>query len=105
MFDEKINERALGLGVKISDLGDDDGFDACLRQHRRRGLRHVGLYHHHFDVGIVELMLQLPLGVERIGIHHHHASAQCAEGDHQILNEVGHLHRDSIAALEPRAVL
>ena len=28
MFDEEINQRALGLGVEISDLGDHDGLDA-----------------------------------------------------------------------------
>ena len=105
IFDEEINQRALGLGVKIGDLGDHDGLDICFRQHRRRGLRHVGLQHHHRDIGVIELMLQLPLGVKRVGIDHHHAGAQRAEADHQILNEVGHLHRDPVAPLEPRALL
>ena len=50
-------------------------------------------------------MLKLPLGVKRVGIDHHHAGAQCTEADHQILNEVGHLHRDPVAPRQPRAVL
>ena len=105
IFDEEINQRALGLRVKIGDLGDHDGLDVCFRQHRRRGLRHVGLHHHNFDIGVIELMLQLPLGVERIGIHHHHTGTQRAEADHQILDEVRHLHCHAITTLQPRAVL
>ena len=105
IFDEEINERALGLGVKVSDLGNHDGLDACFGQHRCRGLRHVGLHHHHSDIGIVELMLQLPLGVKRVGIDHHHAGAQRPQRYHQILDEIRHLHGHTIPTLKPRTVL
>ena len=65
----------------------------------------ISLNDHHLDTGIVELMLQLALGVERVGIHHHHPRAQGTQTDHQILDQIGHLNRDPVAPRKACAML
>jgi hypothetical protein len=50
-----------------------------------------------FRAGILELMFQLPCGVQRIGVDHHHAGAQHAEQCDRILQDVWHHQRDAFA--------
>ncbi len=50
-------------------------------------------------------MLQLTLRVQRIGIHHDHARPQGTQTHHQVLNEIGHLNRDAITAIEAHSIL
>ena len=50
--------------------------------------------------GVVELVLQLPCGVERVDVDHHHARTQHTGDGHHVLRAVGHHQRDAGAALQ-----
>ncbi len=97
VLDQEIDQCALGLRVEISDLGDHNGLDLCARQDRSSSLCDVGLHDHDLHIRIIELMLQLSLGVQRVGVDHHHARAQSAQAHNQVLDQIRHLNRNTIA--------
>ena len=61
---KEIDQCALGLRVQICDFGDHNGLDLRAGQDCGRRLRHIGLHNHDLHVRIIELMLELSLGIE-----------------------------------------
>ena len=97
VLDQEIDQCALGLRVQICDFGDHNGLDLRAGQDCGRRLRHIGLHNHDLHVRIIELMLELSLGIEGIGIHYHHAGTQSAQAHNQVLDQIRHLNRNTIA--------
>ena len=97
ILDQEIDQCALGLRVEIGNLGDHNGLDLCAGQDRSSSLCDVGLHDHDLHIRIIELMLQLSLGVQWVGVDHHHARAQRAKAYHQILDKIRHLDRNAVA--------
>ena len=53
-----------------------------------------------FGAGVLELVFQLPRGVERVDVHHHIAGAQDGGHGHRVLRHVGHHDGHAVAFLQ-----
>ena len=86
--------------MEVGKLGNDYRLHRGFRQDQRGISGHVRLHHQQLYISIVELMLYLSLGVQGIGVHHDHACTKNTKDDDEVLDEIGHLNRNSISLRE-----
>ncbi len=82
--------------MHIADIGDNNVFDAGIRQYGFRFVCHISQHNQRFGTGIVKLVFHLTLGVQRIGIYHHHACAHCTKDNDWVLQDIGQLNGDTV---------
>ena len=97
-LDDEIDDQALGKGEHVAQPGDDDVLDVGRGDHLLHDRGEVFHDDDDFRAGILELMFQLPRGVERVAIHHRVAGPQSAEHRNRVLQDVRHHQRDARAS-------
>ncbi len=106
---DEVHQRALHAH-QIAHCGDNDVLDRRVAHDRLQRDSEVFEQDDRFRATVLELVLELPRGVERIHIHHHVARAQDRRNRDRILQHVRHHDRNARAAgkalrLKPRGKL
>ncbi|MNH20306.1 hypothetical protein D3C79_800680 [compost metagenome] len=105
VLDHAVDQQALYRWQHIGHFGDNNVFDLGLGHDLFCQVRHVGQAYQRLGAGVIELVLQLPCGIQRVGVHHDQAGTHSAEYGNRILQHVGQLHGDTIAGLQVSMLL
>ena len=101
----EIDERRLREAEPVADAGDDDMPQRRLVEHFRDNVRCLLEHDDRARAGILELVDELAMRVERVRVDDRKPGAQCAEYADRVLQQVRHHQRDALARLRARLVL
>ena len=74
-------------------------------RHSSQHVRDVLEDHDRLRAGVLQLVLELAVRVERVGVDDREPGAQRAEQRDRVLQDVRHHQRDAVAPLQPRLLL
>lgn len=94
--DHGVDQPAFGGGHQVAHLRFDQVLDVRVSQHFLDLLAEHVQEHQCSCTGILELMAHLPRGVQRVGVDHDQPGTQCTEYGNRVMQDVGHLHGDTI---------
>ena len=100
VLDHAVDQPALEAGQHIAHARFNQKLDIGVGQHfLHQAAEHVEV-HQRTSAGVLELVTHLPRGVQRVGVDHDQAGAQSTKHGDRVLQNIGHLHGDTVARLE-----
>ena len=85
--------------MKIEGAGDKHGFHRCLITYSFHDTQETVKHHHGLHPGVIELIVELHLGIHWVDIHHHQSGFKSTVGHHQVLDQAGHLNGQTVTGL------
>ena len=100
MTDQGIDQPALGDRHQVAHARLDQVLDRRVRQHLFDQMpKHIQIDQRP-HTGIAELVFHFPCRVQRVGVDHYQTGTQGTEYGNRVLQDVGHLHGDTVTRLQ-----
>ncbi len=105
VLDRGVDQQPLERRQHVTDARLDEHLDAGIGQDLLHQLAERIQVNQPPHPGILELVTHLPCGIERIGIDHDQPGPQGAEDSNRVLQQVRHLHGDTVTRLQIGVIL
>ncbi|KPZ34708.1 hypothetical protein AN901_200301 [Pseudomonas syringae pv. theae] len=100
-----VDQPPLGRGLHVTHLHFNQMFDGGVREHfLHQFAKHIEV-HHCLGTRVLELMAHLARGVQRVGVDHDQTGTHRTEYSNRVLQQVGHLHGDTVTRHQLRVLL